>query len=80
MESTLSIVALIIFIVALVFVFKTINVVPQQNAAQFGFRALASVAVSLLHDRRGASMACVMLAVSTMSLLGQAIYHGRQRQ
>jgi regulator of protease activity HflC (stomatin/prohibitin superfamily) len=32
MESTLSIVALIIFIVALVFVFKTINVVPQQNA------------------------------------------------
>ena len=32
MESTLSIVALIIFVVALVFVFKTINVVPQQNA------------------------------------------------
>jgi len=32
MESTLSFVALIIFIVALVFVFKTINVVPQQNA------------------------------------------------
>jgi len=32
MESTLSIVALIIFVIALVFVFKTINVVPQQNA------------------------------------------------
>ncbi|MBD8563234.1 paraslipin [Oxalobacteraceae sp. CFBP 8763] len=32
MESTLSIVALIVFVVALVFVFKTINVVPQQNA------------------------------------------------
>lgn len=32
MESTLSIVALIIFVVALVFVFKAINVVPQQNA------------------------------------------------
>lgn len=32
MESTFSIVALIIFIIALVFVFKTINVVPQQNA------------------------------------------------
>jgi len=31
-ESTLSIVALIIFVIALVFVFKTINVVPQQNA------------------------------------------------
>ena len=32
MESTFSIVALIIFVIALVFVFKTINVVPQQNA------------------------------------------------
>jgi len=32
MESTLSFVALIIFVIALVFVFKTINVVPQQNA------------------------------------------------
>jgi len=32
MESTYSIVALIIFVIALVFVFKTINVVPQQNA------------------------------------------------
>jgi hypothetical protein len=29
MESTLSIAALIIFVIALVFVFKTINVVPQ---------------------------------------------------
>jgi regulator of protease activity HflC (stomatin/prohibitin superfamily) len=32
MESTFSIVALIIFVIALVFVFKTINVVPHQNA------------------------------------------------
>ncbi len=32
MDSPLGIAALVIFIIALVFVFKTINVVPQQNA------------------------------------------------
>lgn len=32
MELSFSVVALVIFVIALVFVFKTINVVPQQNA------------------------------------------------
>jgi regulator of protease activity HflC (stomatin/prohibitin superfamily) len=32
MENSLSIFAIVIFVIALVFVFKTINVVPQQNA------------------------------------------------
>jgi len=32
MENSFSIVAIVVFVIALVFVFKTINVVPQQNA------------------------------------------------
>lgn len=44
------------------------------GAAQFGFGALASVAVSLLHDASGASMSCVILIVSALSLLGQLLY------
>lgn len=44
------------------------------GAAQFGFGALASVAVSLLHDRRGMSMACVILALSATSVMGYSVY------
>lgn len=47
------------------------------GAAQFGFGALASVAVSLLHDGTGLSMACVILVVSSLSLLGQGLYRHR---
>ena len=50
------------------------------GAAQFGFGALASVAVSLLHDGRGVSMAWTILAVSTLSLLGQALYRSEVRR
>lgn len=46
------------------------------GAAQFGFGALASVAVSLLHDGGGVSMACVIFGASALSLLGQLVYRG----
>lgn len=41
------------------------------GAARFGFGALAGVAVSLLHDKHGVSMARVILATTSLSLLGQ---------
>lgn len=49
------------------------------GAAQFGFGATASVAVSLLHDGRGVAMAGVILAVSMLSLLGQVLYRRQIR-
>ncbi|KFI05670.1 multidrug effflux MFS transporter [Massilia sp. BSC265] len=49
------------------------------GAAQFGLGALASVAVSLLHDERGLAMAGVILSVSTFSLLGLALHRRQTR-
>jgi DHA1 family bicyclomycin/chloramphenicol resistance-like MFS transporter len=51
------------------------------GAAQFGFGALASVMVSLLHDGSARPMALVIVAASGLSLLGQVVSHtaaGRQ--
>jgi hypothetical protein len=50
------------------------------GAAQFGFGALASVTVSLLHDGSARPMAWVIAAAAGFSLLGQEIYRRRVSQ
>lgn len=51
------------------------------GAAQFGFEALASVAVSLAHDGSGAPMASVIFCACSLAVLGQPPYrHQMQRQ